>query len=634
MVKRIISFSLAVLLAFVFFTALYRYDNKYRGQSIQPLDGLLVLSEKDLSATPLRFLWHGWAFYSNVLLSPQDFASGNPLRYMEYVSIGEQTYFTNPADPGEVHGSGTYVLRLRLPDEAAVYTLELPEIFSAYRMYADGKLLAEMGNPDREEYRDVTQNRMVSFEKAGDVLIILAVSDYSHFYSGMIYPPAFGTYEAVNAYVNGKMGVSTVVSTVVIIVALLALFLGVRMNEKNAILFALLCVVMVGSVAYEIIHTVFAMPVFPWYALETASVYFVIALVIVLHNRICKTSEYLTQISNITAFIFGGTVLCYGLLAAELSLPVIQCFSWLIFGYKMIVSAYLLVTAWTSAKVKDSYGRPLLYAAVVFAAAIICDRIFPVYEPVYGGFFLEWGCIAIVFAVGYILWRDMVRSYSYSLAFAEEHRQVTRQLAMQVEYSHQLSERADENRRLLHDFRQHIVAIDGLAQKAGDESVRKYLTQVDSNFNGGSMPHIAFSDNIAADALFRYYFALAKEQGIHMEIDISLPKELPLSDVELCTVLGNLLENAYEACCRLKDGERFLYFSSKTTAGMLFILIENSFDGVLRKKEGKLMSAKSDEVRFGIGLESVRRILEQYDGVLDIKPHGNTFEAGISLPLW
>ena len=629
--KRTAGLILTVLLAAALFFTLYKVDNKYTRPGVQPADGLFVLSQQDFAETPLRFLWHGWAFYPDALLSPSDFQSGDPARYMEHLSIGQRVHFNSPANPKSAHGSGTYALRLRLPKEPAVYALELPEIFSAYKFYINGKMLLQMGNPDTANYMPVTQNRTVTFDAFGDVLLLIAVSDYSHFYSGMVYPPAFGTPEAVSGYTQNRMTAAVSLDVIALIVALLALYLGLRLKEKNTLLFALLCAAMLGSTSYTIVHTAFALPVFPWYGLEIASVYLVTLLTVIVSNRICDVDEFTARISEMVVGFFCLVALCYGLFAAVLPLWVMQGFSALVFWYKVIVAVYLIVTAWRSVKVRSSYGAPLLYAVVFFGTAIICDRILPVYEPVTGGWFSEWGSIAMVFAAGYILWRDLVKSYSYSLAFAEEHRQVGRQLAMQVAYSKQLHERAEENRRIVHDFRQHIVTIDGIAEKANAASVREYLSQVSQNLTI-SMPHISFCENLAVDALLRYYYAISKEHNIEIRYDFRLPDSLPLTDVELCTVLGNLLENAAEACRRANGGKRFIYLTSKNTGETLFVLIENSFDGVLSKKDDKLLSGKS-EGRDGVGLASAQQILERHGGELSVNAFDTVFEAGISLPL-
>lgn len=107
----------------------------------------------------------------------------------------------------------------------------------------------------------------------------------------------------------------------------------------------------------------------------------------------------------------------------------------------------------------------------------------------------------------------------------------------------------------------------------------------------------------------------------------------PLTDVELCTVLGNLLENALDACKRQPASPRSISLSSKETSGTLFILIENTYDGKLKRIGGRLLSLKNPAPRYGIGLESVKKILEKYEGTVDLFPGKSTFKVGISIPL-
>ncbi len=130
------------------------------------------------------------------------------------------------------------------------------------------------------------------------------------------------------------------------------------MKEKNTLLYAFLCSAMLGSTCYTIVHTAFALPVFPWYGLEIASVYLVIFLTVIVSNRICDVKELAARISEIAAGVFCLVSLCYGLFSALLQLWVMQSFSSFVFWYKAAVAAYLIITAWRSVKVKSSYDAP------------------------------------------------------------------------------------------------------------------------------------------------------------------------------------------------------------------------------------------------------------------------------------
>ena len=81
----------------LFFLGLYQFNNKYSQNTIQAANGILALSEEELQKSPVRFLVSGWAFYPDALLTPEEIRDES--HYMRYLSIGEQTNFSSPANP-------------------------------------------------------------------------------------------------------------------------------------------------------------------------------------------------------------------------------------------------------------------------------------------------------------------------------------------------------------------------------------------------------------------------------------------------------------------------------------------------------------------------------------------------------
>ena len=187
-------FMLFMLCVIVFSVALfllsYRFDNKYTRPGPQPENGLLMLDDETINDHPLVFLIQGWEFFRGRLLSPEDF-----MVYQqpdEHVYIGQYGGFEGGNPERSPHGSATYRLNILIPEDPATYTLELPEIFSAYILYINGVKAEQFGNPDPVSYHPQTGISSVSFLARERVEIILAVSDFSHMYSGMVHPPAFG----------------------------------------------------------------------------------------------------------------------------------------------------------------------------------------------------------------------------------------------------------------------------------------------------------------------------------------------------------------------------------------------------------------------------------------------------------
>ena len=108
---------------------------------------------------------------------------------------------------------------------------------------------------------------------------------------------------------------------------------------------------------------------------------------------------------------------------------------------------------------------------------------------------------------------------------------------------------------------------------------------------------------------------------------------MPLTDVELCTVLGNLLDNAVEACSRQKQGVRRVFIAGETRGNMYFLKIENTYDGLALQEGKTFLSRKGTSDDHGIGLSSVRKIIEGHGGDLDLVPGEESFLVGITIQM-
>lgn len=237
-------------------------------------------------------------------------------------------------------------------------------------------------------------------------------------------------------------------------------------------------------------------------------------------------------------------------------------------------------------------------------------------------------------AIGYSLWRDVVEGYGNSLVFQEERKQVIRQLSMQTEYSRQIAETAAENRRLIHDIKHHLRTIDRMAAEHGQSDIRLFLSQVEEQVAAvSSYSHVAFCQNPAVNALIEYYYGMMQTQGTEFQVRLDLPDQIPLTDVELCTVLGNLLDNSVEACGRQKHGARRILVAGETRGSMYFLKVENTYDGQTMQEGSLFLSRKGISPYHGIGLSSVRKIIKSHGGDLDIIPREGVFLVGITIGL-
>lgn len=317
-----------------------------------------------------------------------------------------------------------------------------------------------------------------------------------------------------------------------------------------------------------------------------------------------------------------------------------RLFSRALFGFKLCVTIYLLLTSAYALFFGKLQSKILVCATTAYAVFFFWDRMLPVYEPIYLGWFSDWANFVMITAIAWCMLQEITVVYLPSLSIREQHRQISRQLIMQEEYSRQLSEHMEKKRRLIHDFRQHLRTIRGLAETLDQTPAAEQLIAYVNELSDHTLPDHAdqmtpYSNNPSVDALLQYYDALSRKHHIKTVFQL-IPIHSPISDIEICTLLGNLLENAVDACQRLpENAERFIRLHSLETDHMLFLRIENSYDGVLHtdSQTGSFLSRKNEGFRHGMGLESVRETVEECGGTLDIYPREHIFCVGITLPL-
>ena len=227
--------------------------------------------------------------------------------------------------------------------------------------------------------------------------------------------------------------------------------------------------------------------------------------------------------------------------------------------------------------------------------------------------------------------RWLLREYRVAKEFARSS-QLDREnqlLGMEVRRYTELRTYMENTRRLRHDFRQHLHVIAGLTEAGQLEELKSYLHQYESEL---SEQWSALCANAAVDALAGHYDNEAKQQATPIEWKLELPRQLPLPEADLCTVLGNLLENALHASQRLPPEQRQVRVMARMLSpAMLGIVVENNYDGVLKKQSGILHSTKHEGV--GVGLVSIETAVHKYSGSLNIETQNHVFRVNVLLNL-
>ena len=509
--RRYLIALLTIALSSALFISLYCSDNKYTHDKPQAINGALYISQDDWKTIPLRYLRDGWRYYPDCLLTPDSLKEQKD--DFQYLSIGSQSNFARKDPRRSPHGSASYAMTLYLPAEKHNYAIEIPEVYSAYKFYVNDKLKLQMGQPVAENYSSQTQSRVLTFEASGKVTLLLAVSDYSWIYSGLVYPPAFG--EPLNLYsIRGlRFGIGIIIGTITLMLAMFSFLLALRTRGQNNVwIFFFMCISTAIFSSYSVVHAIISMPIQPWYSIELVSGFLVTLLVIILHNRICQTEKHLQILSETVVGTICILTAFYGLFASYLTLPAMLTFSNLVFAVKLLTAIYLIVTATIAVHRNIKNVTLLLYADIIYACAFIWDLLLPNYEPILGVWFQSWGGLSLVIATGGVLLYDVAIGYKHSLVYAEEQWQMERQLAMQVEHLRQINQKIDEGAKLRHDFRHHLRTLMTLSDQGHLEELGSYIRGITVINEGTRLGRL--TDNVELDALAQYYNNLAQSNGI------------------------------------------------------------------------------------------------------------------------
>ena len=120
--------------------------------------------------------------------------------------------------------------------------------------------------------------------------------------------------------------------------------------------------------------------------------------------------------------------------------------------------------------------------------------------------------------------------------------------------------------------------------------------------------------------------------NISIELDIDIPKEPGIPDVELCSLLGNILENAILACGEVPKADRFIDFALRIKSGSnLMIVCTNSFDGSPRIMDGQYLSTRSGGS--GLGLKSIASTAAKHGGIARFYHEGMEFSSDVMIPV-
>lgn len=179
-----------------------------------------------------------------------------------------------------------------------------------------------------------------------------------------------------------------------------------------------------------------------------------------------------------------------------------------------------------------------------------------------------------------------------------------------------------------HDYHNHIQVMKAFFDRGELAEARSYLNEIETELE--RVDSFVRSGNLMADAILNSKITHAVNKGIQVTCDTTLSEELFLSDMDLCIILGNILDNAIESCEKISQENRFLRIYMAIIKDQLYISVQNSAPEILNFEERNYISTKRGN--HGLGMKRVAAVVEKREGFLNLNNEPGIFGTEITIP--
>ncbi len=222
----------------------------------------------------------------------------------------------------------------------------------------------------------------------------------------------------------------------------------------------------------------------------------------------------------------------------------------------------------------------------------------------------------------------LLRKYMYYIV---ERRIATYQNDLVARHCDEVENIYRQMRGWRHDYHNHIQAMKAYIALSQTAELNDYLGKLDADLT--SVDTILKTGNVMIDAILNSKISLAQSKNIAVNAKAVVPKTLSVHDVDLCVIIGNLLDNAIVACLKqLNENERFIRVYIGTHKELLYISISNSVGGDVKRSGKSFLSTKASATH-GFGLIRIDKISEKYKGFVDRQHEKGVFATEVMLPL-
>ena len=289
-------------------------------------------------------------------------------------------------------------------------------------------------------------------------------------------------------------------------------------------------------------------------------------------------------------------------------------------GYSVYLCPYMIVVWILLCFIWNHYH--FLKEERIFSAIVILLYLGILFLGIYYDGFIAGGIAALIFVLlEYLLQRIMKR---------EEDKTIIYQNKLMKQQMDEIENIYMTMRGWRHDYHNHLQSLKGYLSLNKVEQMKNYLNELETDLD--SIDTLYHSGNLQLDSILNAKLSIAEKGQIRIHCDASIPPQLHVSDLDLCVILGNLLDNAIESCRKIKNpDERFIRVYIGILKKQLYISITNATSETVKQRTDHYFTTKRGD--HGHGLKRVDQVVKKYDGYLNRQNEPGVFATEIVLPL-
>lgn len=170
----------------------------------------------------------------------------------------------------------------------------------------------------------------------------------------------------------------------------------------------------------------------------------------------------------------------------------------------------------------------------------------------------------------------------------------------------------ENSRYIYHDFKNHMILLRNYLESEDYEKAKQYLEDIVAPLE--ELSNFTYCTSEILNLVLNLKGYEANKKGIQFWTEVEPALYQYIDENDLGIIFFNLLDNAIEACEKIKDKDKWIHIAIKKKKQLSIIKIENSIEKSILKKDGEYVTEKSNKEIHGLGLKSVKSLVNKYDG--------------------